>query len=105
MSTSTSSGSQYSSPPCPLRPLGPGLRLTSLARPLGASQTLILTRMGVDFPFAEHLSFHADDDDLHAPGPDRDWTETTWWSFNVPERALGGWLYVQIRPNLGTSAG
>ncbi|MGE0881277.1 MAG: hypothetical protein AB7L13_15530 [Acidimicrobiia bacterium] len=23
-------------------------------------------------------------------------TETNWWSFNVPERRLGGWLYTQV---------
>jgi hypothetical protein len=46
------------------------------------------------------------DDGLHAVGdPALDWTETMWWSFNVPERALAGWLYTQIRPNLGTCAG
>jgi hypothetical protein len=58
-----------------------------------------------DFPFDEHLRFTAADDELHEPGPQRDWTETTWWSFAVPERALAGWLYVQIRPNLGASSG
>jgi hypothetical protein len=46
-----------------------------------------------------------DIDQLHPPGPNRDWTETMWWSFNVPSRLLAGWLYVQIRPNLGTASG
>jgi hypothetical protein len=59
----------------------------------------------IDFPFEEHLRFGPDDDGAHAPSPNRDWTETTWWSFNVPERALAGWLYVQMRPNLGTASG
>lgn len=34
-----------------------------------------------------------------------DWTETVWFSFNVPPRALAGWLYVQMRPNIGRVAG
>ena len=46
------------------------------------------------------------DDALHAVGsPKPDWTETTWWSFSVPERDLAGWLYVQLRPNLGLCTG
>src|SRR4030081_2841824 len=59
----------------------------------------------LDFPFEEHLRFTPADDELHPVGPNRDWTETTWWSFNVPARALAGWLYVQIRPNVGTASG
>jgi len=59
----------------------------------------------MDLPFDEHLRFTPADDATHPPGPSRDWTETTWWSFNVPERALAGWLYVQMRPNLGTASG
>ncbi|MDT7549253.1 MAG: hypothetical protein QOE84_1647, partial [Actinomycetota bacterium] len=52
------------------------------------------------------LAWTAVDDQLHAPGSDRlDWTETTWWSFGIPERALFGWLYCQLRPNNGTVAG
>jgi hypothetical protein len=31
--------------------------------------------------------------------------ETVWFSFNVPERGLAGWLYTQIRPNLGVCSG
>ena len=61
--------------------------------------------MATDFPFEDHLRFADADDSLHAPGPHRDWTETTWWSFAVPERALAGWLYVQMRPNAGSSSG
>ncbi len=61
--------------------------------------------MDVDFPFEEHLRFAPADDDVHPPGPNRDWTETTWWSFHVPERSLAGWLYVQMRPNIGTASG
>jgi hypothetical protein len=58
-----------------------------------------------DFPFDDDLRFTPADDELHDAGPQRDWTETTWWSFAVPERALAGWLYVQVRPNAGSSSG
>jgi len=52
------------------------------------------------------LLWTAEDDRLHPVGSDKpDWTETTWWSFNVPDRALAGWLYVQMRPNLGICTG
>ncbi|MFJ3212633.1 DUF7065 domain-containing protein [Streptomyces flaveolus] len=50
-------------------------------------------------------SFGVNDDRLHAPGEKHSWTETSWWSFNVPERALAGWLYVQVRPHQHTTAG
>jgi len=37
---------------------------------------------------------------------DRWWiTETCWFSFCCPERRLGGWLYIMVRPNIGTLAG
>jgi hypothetical protein len=37
-----------------------------------------------------------DDDALHEPS-DHWWeTETAWFSFNVPERRMGGWLYTQL---------
>ncbi len=61
--------------------------------------------MATDFPFDDRLRFAPADDELHAPGPHRDWTETTWWSFAVPERALAGWLYVQMRPNTASTSG
>jgi hypothetical protein len=40
----------------------------------------------------------ADDDNWHDHS--RHWweTETTWWSFNHPQRRLGGWLYTQTLP-------
>lgn len=38
----------------------------------------------------------AADDDWHAFSPHWWETETNWWSFNVPERNLGGWLYTQV---------
>lgn len=61
--------------------------------------------MATDFPFDAHLGFAAIDDELHRPGPHRDWTETLWFSFAAPERALAGWLYVQVRPNAGAASG
>jgi len=41
------------------------------------------------------------DDDFHDEVlSDRWWeTETCWFSWNVPERKMGGWLYSQARPN------
>jgi len=58
------------------------------------------------FPVDDALRFTAADDSLHPVGdPALDWTETTWWSFNVPHRSLAGWLYTQIKPNLGISTG
>ena len=47
----------------------------------------------------------ADDDRFHPVGdPHPLWTETTWWGFAVPERALGGMVYTLFRPNLGVAA-
>lgn len=45
------------------------------------------------------------DDDLHEAGDDFYFNETVWFSFFVPERAIGGWLYSGVRPNLNASAG
>ncbi|HKT73880.1 MAG TPA: hypothetical protein VJQ47_13395 [Steroidobacteraceae bacterium] len=51
--------------------------------------------------------FGPKDDEFHAEQmSDRWWeTETSWYSFCVPERRLGGWLYTLVRPNIGTVAG
>jgi hypothetical protein len=48
-----------------------------------------------------------EDDDFHDEEmTDRWWeTETCWFSWNVPERALGGWVYCQARPNAGLCNG
>jgi hypothetical protein len=44
-------------------------------------------------------SFGPEDDDFHRLS-DRWWeTETCWFSWNVPERKMGGWTYCQVRPN------
>jgi len=58
------------------------------------------------FPYDSAVHFTEKDDQLHhIRYPNKDWTETTWWSFNVPERGLAGWLYCQMRPNLGAVTG
>lgn len=47
--------------------------------------------------------FVPDDDTFHrSPDDNPFWAETTWWSFNVPERKLGGWLHAQFNTNRGT---
>jgi hypothetical protein len=53
------------------------------------------------------VAFGPDDDGLHTDAlSDRWWeTETAWFSFHVPQRRLGGWLYTMVRPNIGTVAG
>jgi hypothetical protein len=39
------------------------------------------------------------EDDLWHPHSGHWWeTETNWWSFNVPERGMAGWLYTQALP-------
>ena len=45
--------------------------------------------------------FDPADDDFHDEElTDRWWeTETMWFSWNIPERGLGGWTYCQARPN------
>ena len=55
----------------------------------------------------QKFEFTAADDRFHfSTMSDRWWeTETCWFSFSVPERNLGGWVYVLARPNIGTVAG
>lgn len=45
------------------------------------------------YPYTER------DDELHPLSDDVWETETNWWSFNVPERKLGGWVHGSIRRN------
>lgn len=47
------------------------------------------------------------DDGFHfAEMGDRWWaTETSWFAFHNAERKLGGWIYLMVRPNIGTVAG
>ena len=59
----------------------------------------------ISIPFDENIAFTESDDQMHEVGPHKDWTETVWFSFNVPERSLAGWFYTQVRPNIGTAAG
>ncbi len=49
----------------------------------------------------DYPSFGPEDDDFHDEVlSDRWWeTETCWFSWNVPERQMGGWTYCQARPN------
>lgn len=49
--------------------------------------------------------FGPEDDNFHPHSDDWWETETCWFSFNVPERAMGGWFYGYIRPNMNLSGG
>lgn len=49
--------------------------------------------------------FTAADDGLHAPGESFYENETFWFSFFVPERKIGAWLYAAVRQNAGVTAG
>jgi hypothetical protein len=50
------------------------------------------------------MSSHPDDN-FHAPkDADPFWTETSWWTFAIPERRLSGQLYPFFRPNQGVAA-
>lgn len=51
------------------------------------------------------IRFTADDDGLHPAGDDFYQTETFWFSFFIPERDMGAWVYVSVRPNAGVTAG
>jgi hypothetical protein len=48
-----------------------------------------------------YRTFGPADDDFHDEEMTERWweTETNWFSWNVPERRLGGWTYCQARPN------
>lgn len=49
-----------------------------------------------DLPELEIPTITPDDDRFH-PGSDDWWeTETAWFSFNIPERRIGGWFYNQV---------
>lgn len=46
--------------------------------------------------------FTTADDTYHQPLTDDPlWAETTWWSFNIPERRMGGWLHATYHVNRG----
>lgn len=52
-------------------------------------------------PVTEDTPFGSEDDTFHRLSDDPFETETTWWSFNVPERGIGGWLHGAYHPNRG----
>ena len=50
--------------------------------------------------------FTAIDDDFHVATPGDPWfTETSWFSFNVPQRKMGCWLYGWARRNMNNAGG
>ena len=49
--------------------------------------------------------FGPEDDGLHAVSGNFYETETFWFSFFVPERNIGAWVYVSVRQNAGTTGG
>lgn len=49
--------------------------------------------------------FAVEDDGLHPPSDSFYENETFWFSFFVPERKLGGWLYSAVRQHPGVTAG
>ena len=55
-----------------------------------------------DLTVTEDTPFVPEDDTYHRLSDDPYETETTWWSFNVPERRIGGWLHAAAHPNTGT---
>lgn len=46
--------------------------------------------------------FVPEDDNYHQLSDDPWETETTWWTFNIPERHIGCWLHAAYMPNRGT---
>lgn len=52
----------------------------------------------------EETPFLPEDDQYHVPTTDDPfWTETNWWSFNVPERGIGAWLHTAYNTNRGVA--
>jgi hypothetical protein len=50
-------------------------------------------------------SVSPDDEVFHAAGDDPHWIETIWTSFEIPERAVNGWIYVWPDARSGISGG
>ncbi|MET7773433.1 hypothetical protein [Nocardia sp. NPDC005366] len=50
-------------------------------------------------------TFSPADDNLHPVSTNFYETETFWFSFFVPERNVGAWIYTSVRQNAGTTAG
>ncbi len=65
------------------------------AAPIGPASAA--TQISADTPFEP-----ADDNFHRSPDDNPYWAETTWWSFNVPERKIGGWLHGQFNTNRDT---
>ena len=66
--------------------------------------------MTADLPYADDSASMDDsltpaDDGLHDAGDDFYGTETFWFSFFVPERRIGAWLYTTIRRAAGICGG
>jgi hypothetical protein len=52
----------------------------------------------------EDTPFSPDDDTYHVPADDDPlWFETSWFSFSIPERRIGGWLHAGRHTNQGTA--
>src|ERR1700739_4580189 len=49
----------------------------------------------------EDTPFTPEDDTYHPASDDPYWTETTWWSLNIPERRMGAWLHAAYHANRG----
>ncbi len=52
--------------------------------------------LAIDAPFTP------EDDRYHALSDDPYETETNWWSFNIPDRKIGGWIHTPYYPNRKT---
>ena len=50
-------------------------------------------------------AFQPADDCYHRLSDDPYETETNWWSWNVPERKIGGWIHTPRYPNRGDGPG
>jgi hypothetical protein len=61
--------------------------------------------MGVPPEVPEQLVLTAADDNWHDHSAHWWETETAWFSFNVPERRVGGWLYTQVLAVQGVCKG
>lgn len=61
--------------------------------------------MAPEADWPEQPVLTAADDEWHGHSPHWWETETAWWSFNVPERRMGGWLYNQVLAVQGTCNG
>lgn len=52
---------------------------------------------------SEDFPFLPEDDGYHILSDDPYETETNWWSWNVPERKIGGWIHTPYYPNRKTA--